>query len=163
MSTPMMERTTHAPPVEVRRTTPIWMMLLAALLLLALGFAAGAVTMRLAEDEPLGLADESVVALIERNIAASNADDEAALAATYTPNARLFIFDGHVELARYEFADVIGREMSGTSDLATTSEVVQNGSLVSATYTEGSSEGVVVMELLNGKIDSQWIFIRTYK
>lgn len=163
MSTPVIERTSHVPPVETRRTTPTWLTLVVALLLLALGFAAGAATMRLTDDDPVGLADESVVALVERNFAASNADDEAALAATYTPTARLFVYDGHVELAWFEFARVIAREMGGTTDLTLTSEVVQHGSLVSATYSEGASEGVFVMEIQDGKIDSQRIFIASYK
>jgi len=163
MSTPVIERTSHAPPVVTRRTTPMWMTLVGALLLLALGFAAGAVTMQAVDTEPAGLADESVVALIEDNFAASNADDEAALAATYTPSARAFIYDGHVELARFEFADVIAREIGGTTDLTLTSEVVQNGAYASAGYSEGGSEGLVVMEIVGGKVNSQYIFIDQYK
>lgn len=163
MSTPVMERTSHAPPVVTRRTTPMWMVLIGAVLLLALGFAAGAVTMRAVDEEPLGLADESVVAVIEDSIAASNADDEAAYAAMFSPDANFFIYDGHVQLARFEFAKVIAREMGGTTDLTLTSEVVQHGDYASATYTEAGSEGVFVVEVVGDKIANQWIFIDEYK
>ena len=163
MSTPVIERTSHVPPVVTRRTTPMWMTLLGALLLLALGFAGGALTMQAVDTEPLGLADESVVAVIEDNIAASNADDEAALAATYSPDAEFFIIRDGVELGSYEFAKGIAGALSGTTGLALTSEVVQHGDYASATYTEAGSEGVMVVEILNGKIDNQWIFIDSYK
>jgi hypothetical protein len=141
----------------------MWMTLVGALLLLALGFAAGALTMQLVEEEPAGLADESVVSLIESNIAASNADDEAALAATYSPDAELFFIRDGVELGSFEFAKGIAAQMSGTTDLALTSEVVQHGDYASAGYTEGESDGIMVVEVVNGKIDNQWIFIDEYK
>ena len=163
MSTPVIERTSHAPPVVTRRTTPIWMTALVALLLLALGFAAGAVTMRLTDDEPVGLASESDVALIEDNFAASNADDEAALAATYSADAVFFIIRAGVQLGTYEFAKGIASALSGTTGLALTSEVVQHGDYASATYSEAGTEGVMVVEIVNGKIDNQWIFIDSYK
>jgi hypothetical protein len=141
----------------------MWMTLLGALLLLALGFAAGALTMQVVDEEPAGLADESVVSLIERNIAAANADDEAALAATYSPDAELFFIRDGVELGTFEFAKVIAAQVSGSTDLALTSEVVQHGDYASAGYTEAESDGIMVVEVLNGKIDNQWIFIDEYK
>ena len=141
----------------------MWMISLVGLLLLALGFAAGAATMRLTDEEPVGLAEDSVVALIERNIAASNADDEAALAATYSPDAELFFIRDGVELSSFEFAKGIAAQMSGATDLALTSDVVQHGDYASAGYTEGETDGVMVVEVLNGKIDNQWIFIDEYK
>ena len=163
MSTPVIERTSHAPPVVTRRTTPMWMIVIGALLLLALGFAAGAVTMQAVDEEPLGLADESVVAVIEDSIAAANADDEAAYAATFSPDARFFFIDDGVVLGKIAFAKNIAREVGGTTDLTLTSEVVQHGDYASATYSEAGSEGVVVYEVLNGKIDNQWVFIDSYK
>ena len=141
----------------------MWMTLVGALLLLALGFAAGAVTMQAVDTEPAGLADESVVALIERNIAASNADEEAALAATYSADAEFFIIRDGVQLGSYEFAKGIASALSGTTELALTSEVFQHGDYASATYPEGSSQGLLVVEIANGKIDNQWIFIDAYK
>ena len=141
----------------------MWMISLVGLLLLALGFAASAVTMRLTDEEPVGLADESVVALIEDSIAASNADDEAGFAAPFNPQAKFYIFDGHVQLAEFEFADVIAREMGGTTDLVLTSEVVQHGAYASAAYSEAGSEGVMVVEIDGDNIANQWIFIDEYK
>jgi len=141
----------------------MWMTLLGALLLLALGFAAGALTMQAVDTEPLGLADESVVAVIEDNIAATNAGDEAAIAATFSPDAELFIIKDGVELADFEFAKVIAREMSGWTDLTLTSEVVQRGEYASVTYSEAESAGVMVVEVLGNKIDNMWIFIDEYQ
>lgn len=141
----------------------MWMTLVGALLLLALGFAAGALTMQATDEEPAGLAEESVVAVIKDSMAASNADDDAALAAMFKPQARFYIFDGHVQLAQLEFADVIAREMGGTTNLTLTSEVVQHGAYASAGYSEAGSEGVMVVEIDGDKIANQWIFIDEYK
>jgi hypothetical protein len=139
------------------------MTLLGALLLLTLGFAGGALTMQAVDTEPAGLADDSVVAVIERSIAASNADDEAALAATFGADAELFIIRDGVELADFEFAKVIAREMGGWTNLTLTSEVVQHGDYASATYSESEGEGVMVVEVVGNKIDNMWIFIDEYK
>jgi len=141
----------------------MWMTLLGALLLLALGFAAGALTMQVVDEEPAGLADESVVAVIEDSIDAMNADDEAALAAIFSSDAEVFFIKDGVELGSYEFANVIAREMAGSTGLALTSEVIQHGDYASAAYTEAESAGVMVVEVLDGKIDNQWIFIDEYK
>lgn len=140
----------------------MWMALLGALLL-ALGFAGGALTMQATDTEPVGLADESVVAVMERSIAASNSGDDAAYAATFSPDAELFIFDGGVELAAFESAREIAGEMGGTTGLALTSEIVQTGDYASATYTEASSEGLVVVDVAGDKIRNMWIFIDQYK
>lgn len=141
----------------------MWMVLVGALLLLALGFAAGALTMQALDTEPEGLAEDSVVAVIEDSIDAMNAGDEAALAAIFSPDAEVFFIQDGVELGSYEFADVIAREMAGSTGLALTSEVVQHGDYASAGYTEGETDGVMVVEVVNGKIDNQWIFIDEYK
>lgn len=141
----------------------MWMTLIGALLLLALGFAAGALTMQAVDTEPAGLADESVVAVIERSVAASNAGDEAAYAAVFSPDAEMFIIKDGVELADFEFAKVIAREMGGSTNLTLTSEVVQHGDYASVTYSEAESAGVMVVEVLGDKIDNMWIFIDEYK
>lgn len=141
----------------------MWMTLIGALLLLALGFAAGALTMQAVDTEPAGLADESVVAVIERSVAAANADDEAAYAAVFSPDAEMFIIKDGVELADFEFAKVIAREMGGSTNLTLTSEVVQHGDYASVTYSEAESAGVMVVEVLGDKIDNMWIFIDEYK
>jgi hypothetical protein len=163
MSTPVIEGTSHAPPVGTRRTTPLWMTLIGALLLLALGFAAGALTMQAVDTEPAGLAEDSVVAVIEDSMAASNAGDEAAFAAMLSPDAELFVIRDGVEVGDFEFASVIAREMVGTTDLALTSEVVQYGDYASAAYSEAETAGVMVFEIVEDKIDNLWIFIDEYK
>jgi hypothetical protein len=141
----------------------MWMILVGALLLLALGFAAGALTMQAVDTEPAGLAEDSVVALIEDSVTAANAGDEAAIEALFSPDAEVFFIDDGVVLGSYEFPDVIARELAGTTDLALTSEVVQHGDYASVSYTEAETHGLMVVEILNGKIDNQWIFIDEYK
>lgn len=141
----------------------MWMVLVGALLLLALGFAAGALTMQALDTEPEGLAEDSVVALIEDSVTAANAGDEVALAGLLSPDAELFFIDDGVVLGSYEFADVIARELAGTTDLALTSEVVQHGDYASVSYTEAETHGLMVVEVVGEKIDNMWIFIDEYK
>jgi len=164
MSTPMIERTSHAPSDVTRRTTPMWMTLLGELLLLlALGFAGGALTMQAVDEEPAGLADESVVAISRATSPRATPTTRPHSPRRTRPNARAFVYDGHIELARFEFADVIARELGGTTTLTLTSEVVQNGAHAPASYSEGGTEGLVVMEIVGGKVSSQYIFIDRYK
>jgi hypothetical protein len=161
MVTAVSERVEHGH--RITRTPSVWTVILAVVLLLAAGFGAGFLVSETTQSEPAGLADESVVALIDDSIAASNAGDDAAYAATFSSDAKFFIIDDGIELARYEFSNVIARETGGTVDLALTSEVVQHGDYASASYTEAGSHGLMVVEIVGGKIDNQWIFIDEYK
>jgi hypothetical protein len=161
MVTAVTERVEHGH--RITRTPSVWTVILAVVLLLAAGFGAGFLVSEATQSEPAGLADESVVALIDDSIAASNAGDDAAYAATFSSDAKFFIIDDGIELARYEFPNVIARETGGTVDLALTSEVVQHGDYASVSYTEAGSHGLMVVEIVGGKIDNQWIFIDEYK
>jgi hypothetical protein len=139
------------------------LVLVGALLLLALGFAAGALTMQVIDTEPEGLAEDSVVALIEDSVTASNAGDETALEALLSPDAEMFYIDDGVELASFEFPGAIADELADFDGLALTSEVVQHGDYASVSYTEAETEGLMVVEVVGEKIDNMWIFIDEYK
>lgn len=164
MITLVRERRLQTPPVETRRTTPsLWKTLIGALLVLALAFAAGALTMRAFDTEVAGLADASVVELVESSVEATNAGDEAAVAALLSADAELFYLDSGVELGSVEFAKAIAAELVTFEDFALTSDMVQHGDYASATYAEATTEGLLVVEVVDGKIGNLWLFVEEYK
>jgi len=110
--------------------------------------------------EPLGLAPAATVAVVDANIAALNAADEDALAATFTTDA-VFTDDiaGIESVGVEEIVDFyLGDVYPGDWDLRRTSEVVQMGDFASSGFAYASGSGIAVWEFSDdGKIAHQWV------
>lgn len=107
-------------------------------------------------------ADAATVSLIEDNMAASNAGDLEALRETLTEGSLTAISpdNGDVIGETTGGADAFYKEVSQTSQLQATSELVQDDNgLVSATYSEGGTTGMLVFKIEDGKIAHTWVFM----
>lgn len=126
--------------------------------LLLVAFGGGFLTAWGLQSDPQGLAPDSVVQLLDDSMAAVNANDTEAMAATYAEDA---VFTN----------DIAGTEQVGATEIAVTyadlslrrtSEVVMDGDY--ATYTfEWSVDGVqyspavAMVQIRDGSIVHQWI------
>lgn len=144
------------------RTRSAWLAALAAILLVAVAFGAGFLTSQVTQDEPVGLADAATVTLIEDNMRATNAGDLDALRETVTEGYVFTAIDpdnGNVigeTIGVDAFYDRIGR----TDQLRATSELVQDDNgLVSTTYSEGGTNGMLVLKVVGGKIAHTWVYM----
>lgn len=136
-----------------------WLTVLVAVLALALGFGAGFLTSQTTQDEPTGLADNATVSLIKDNMAAFNAGDARALAATTTSGVVFTVVSSNGANAQFTGPESIMANIGQTSGLKATSEFVQQGTLVTSTYSEASSKGVQIYQISGGKIAHVWILL----
>lgn len=153
---------TRPETVHSKPTRTVWLAVLAAILLVAVGFGGGFLTSQVTQDEPVGLADEATVSLIQDNMAAHNAGDREALSETVTED---YVFtainpDTGAVIGETTGVDALFAGISQTSQLQATSELVQDDNgLVSATYSEGGTTGMLVFKIVDGKIAHTWVFM----
>ena len=144
------------------RTRTVWLAVVAAILLIAVGFGAGFLTSQTTQDDPVGLADQATVSLIQENMAAHNAGDPDALRETVIED---YVFtainpDTGAVIGETTGVDALFKEISQTSQLQATSEFVQDDNgLVSATYSEGGTTGMLVFKIVDGKIAHTWVYM----
>lgn len=137
-----------------------WLAVLVVLFAVALGFGAGFLTSQMGQDEPSGLADDATVSLIEDFMAAGTAGDLEALEATTTPDVVLTGMDRDGVIGETEGgAEGILAQMGEPSGLKATSEFMQQGNLVTSTYSESESHGVQTFEITDGKISHVWLVV----
>ena len=155
--------TTFAGPETIRptgRTSRFtWLTVLVVVLALALGFGAGFLTSRATQDKPSGVADDTTVSLIEDNMAAFNAGDAKALAATTTSGVVYTVVGSEGIGAQFTGPESAMANIGQTSGLKATSEFVRQGALVTSTYSEASSKGVQIYQISGGKIAHVWILL----
>jgi hypothetical protein len=154
--------TTFAEPETILRTGRsrfTWLTVLVAVLALALGFGAGFLTSQTTQDEPIGLADDATVSLIEDNMAAFNAGDANALAATTTSDVVFTVVSSEGIDAQFKGPESVMANIGQTSGLKATSEFVRQGPLVTSTYSEASSTGVQIYKIAGDKIAHVWILL----
>lgn len=153
LSSPTTEATPELTIARSRR--PLWVIGVAIVLLLA-AFGGGILTGRAMVSDPVGLADDAVVELIDENARALNARDEAALAATYSEDAVVHDLIGGEE---YTGADQIATTYASVPNwrLERTSELVQQGRFIAATFTYFRGAGVTIFQIEGDKIAHQWI------
>lgn len=140
-----------------------WLAALATILLLAGGFGAGFLTSEVTQDEPVGLADAATVSLIQDNMSASNSGDLEALRETVTEGYVFTAIDpdsGSVIGETTGGVEAFYEQIGQTNQLRATSEFLQDDNgLVSTTYSEGGTNGMLVVKILGGKIAHTWVFM----
>jgi len=145
---------THVESFPARHTARNLWVTIGALVLLALAVGTGVAIGRATVEEPappaepLGLASTEVVQAFDANIAALNAVDEAALAATYAERAVFTDTIAGIEtVGADEIAGLYLEDMSpGDWDLQRASEVVQIGNAAAAAFTYYGGSGIAVMQ-----------------
>lgn len=158
---------THVERYPERHTARNVWVTVGVLALLALAIGTGVLIGRATVEEtapapePLGLATPAMVGTIDANIAALNAADETALAATYANDAIFTDMIADMEtVGADEIAAVYLDDMApGEWDLERTSEVIRYGSGWAAsafTYYNGGSIAVFLLDE-EGKISHHWV------
>ena len=162
MVTTVSEKVLHAPTPVARRPSG-WVVVLGVVIALIVGFAAGVLAQQAVETEPEGLASAAAVEVVDDAIAAANGQDAAAHADVYTKDAVFVITDstGAVH-GRFVGGEEIAAEMS-TIGLERTGEVLQQGDMVTTTYSENNTSGVMTLDIEGGKIATQWVMIEVFK
>lgn len=124
--------------------------------LLAAAFGGGIFTGKAMEADPVGLADDAVVELLDENIRALNARDADAIAATFAEDA---VMTDLIAGEEYVGADEIARTYASIPNLRLeqTSERVQQGDYVASTFTYFRGSGVAIFQIEDGKITHQWV------
>lgn len=169
MVTTVSERVLHAPtpvaPVApVSRRSSAWVVVLGVVVALIAGFSAGVLAQQAVETEPQGLATEAVVQVVDDAFAAASTQDPAVRAAVYTADAVFLMTDSTgAVLGRYVGSDEIALEMGRVIALTRTGEVLQQGDMVTTTYSALDSEGSMTFDLQGGKIAAQLVMIETFK
>ena len=162
MVTTVSEKVLHA-PTPVARRSPLWVVVLGVVIALLAGFAAGVLAQQAVETEPEGLASAAAVEVVDDAIAAANGQDAAGYADVYTDNAVFIITDSTGAVyGRFVGGEEIATEMP-TIGLERTGEVLQQGDMVTTTYSENNTEGTMTLDLQGGKIAAQWVMIETFK
>jgi len=133
--------------------------LVGLLLCVGAGFGAGLLTSAWMEEEPDGRAPERTRTLVAENFDAFEAADSVAATATYTGDAVFTAVNGDGDTMELVGPGEIWAAMGASQGLRTTSELVQQGGLVLATYTEAFSTGVVAFAITDGRISHQWFVI----
>jgi len=116
----------------------------------------GGYLLRAATSSSSGVADDSVVQLIDENIRALNEGDKQALAATYTDEA---IMTDMISGSTWRGADTIAKVYTSPPpswNLERVSEVVQTGQFASTALTYYNGRGIAVWRIVDGKIAHQW-------
>lgn len=162
MVTTVSERVLHAPAPVARRSSA-WVVVLGVVIALLAGFAAGVLVQQAVEAEPEGLASAAAVKVVDDAIAAANGQDAAAYASVYTDDAVFLITDTTgLNYGRFVGGEEIAAEMS-TIGLERTGEVLQQGDMVTTTYSENNTSGVMTLDIEGGKIATQWVMIEVFK
>jgi len=162
MVTTVSEKVLHA-PTPVARRSPLWVVVLGVVIALIAGFAAGVLAQQAVDTEPEGLASAAAVEIVDDAIAAANGGDASAYAAVYTNDAVFVITDSTgAQYGRFVGGEEIAAEMS-TTGLERTGEVLQQGDMVTTTYSESNTEGTMTLDLQGGKIAAQWVMIETFR
>ncbi len=127
--------------------------------LLAAAFGGGILTGKAMESDPIGLADDPVVALLDENISALNAGDAAAIAATFTEDA---VMTDLIAGEEFVGADEIAATYASIPNwrLERTSEIVQQGAYAASGFTYRGGSGVAIFQIQDGKIAHQWVIGR---
>lgn len=163
MATTVSEKVLHA-PTPVARRSPVWVVVLGVVIGLIAGFAAGVLAQQAVEDETQGLASTAAVEVVDNLIAVTNGSDPAAVADAYTDDAVFVISDSTGAVyGRYVGGDEIAAEMGSTIELRRTGEVLQQDDMVTMTYSENITSGVMTLDIVGGKIAAQWVMIETFK
>jgi len=145
---------THVESFPARHTARNVWVTIGVLALLALAIGTGVAIGRATVEEPapppepLGLASTEVVQAVDTNIAALNAADDAAVAATYAEGAVFTDTIAGIEtVGADEIAAVYLEDMSpGDWDLQRASEVVQIGNTAAAAFIYYGGSGIAVMQ-----------------
>ena len=132
---------------------------LTVVLAIALAFGAGFLTRQLTQDDPTGLAPDSTVSLIEDNMAAFNAGDLKALAATTTTDVTYTMIDPKGVVGELTGPYNVYSALGQARGLRATSEYMQQGHLVTVSYREAATEGISIYEITAGKISHAWIIM----
>ena len=156
--TTMLSRPGTATPTR-RASRFTWLSALIVVLAVALGFGAGFLTSQQTQDDPTGLAPDATVSLIEDNMAAFNAGDAQALAATTTPDVTYTMIDPSGVLGELNGPENVLGRLGQTHGLRATSEYMQQGHLVTVSYREAATEGITIYEITAGKISHAWIIM----
>lgn len=163
MVTTVSERVLHAPTPVARRSSA-WVVVLGVVIALIAGFSAGVLVQQAVEAEPQGLAPDATVQVVDDLIAVTNGSDPAAMAAAYTDDAVFVITDSTGAVyGRFVGGEEIAAEMGSSIGLQRTGEVLQQGDMVTTTYSENSTEGTTTLDIQGGKVAAQWVMIETFK